>query len=271
LINQVIDRLANGEAFDCKLRQTVRAAGREVVGVGTYLQVGGGTGQFSFQMNMHDGDGKHTLQQISDGRLTWTRTAIADEIKLSRVDVGWLDEGARTLDRQARIKPSMKVGGPSEMLDTLRQDYDLSLGRSKLGKQSLLVIIGKLKASSRSRAVQHVGGGALPDLYPTRIHIAIAADDDPKTGFGKGLPVRIEHWSDPIDEVAETGTAARTGKKRKLISLLEFYSIRPVTPPPVERFRFENQDAEINFVNETGRYENRFNIKVSAKQRARYR
>ena len=272
LIEKVIDRLANGQAFDCKLRQRVRTAGREVVGVGTYEQVGGGTGQFSFQIEMHTGAGKHTLQQISDGRLAWTRSEIAGTVSLSRVDVGWLDEGSRTLRGNLKIKPSMRVGGPSEMLDTIRRDYDLKLGTSSLGGQPLSVIIGSLKSSRREAVKGMLGGAAWPKLYPTRVNVAIAQTDDPKSGFGKGLPIRIEHLSDPValsdDPSKEPGSQI---KRRQMISLLEFYSVHPVAPPPIQHFRFENQDTEIDFVNETGRYEERFDIRVSAKERAKYR
>lgn len=271
LIDQVIDRLANGAAFDCKVRQRVRTAGREVLGVGTYLQVGGGTGQFSFQIEMHDGNGKHRLQQISDGRLAWTRSEIAGEVSLTRVDVGWLDEGARTLKRDARIKPSMKVGGPSEMLDSIRRDYDLSLGTSTLAGRPLLVIIGTLNQTRRDYISHFLHNGHWPELFPTRVNIAIAQQDDPETGFGKGLPVRIEHLSDPIAPERTDGHDPTAKPKRQIISLLEFYSIRPVAPPPIQRFRFENQDTEIDFMNETSRYEERFDIRVSAKERAKYR
>ena len=269
LLEQVIDRLANGTAFDCKIRQRVRTAGREVLGVGTYLQVGGGTGQFSFQIEMHDGDGKHRLQQISDGRLTWTRSEIGGVVSLSRVDVGWLDEGARTLRRDLRIKPSMRVGGPSEMLDTIARDYDLKLGTSALAGRPLLVVIGTLKQTKRDEIASTLNGRPFPVLFPTRVNIAIAESDDPESGFGKGLPIRIEHLSDPI--ATSNGPTDSPTTRRQMISLLEFYSIRPVALPPIQRFRFENQDTEIDFVNETSRYEQRFDIRVSAKERQRYR
>ncbi len=79
-------------SFHAKVRETVWTNGREVVGVGTYEQAGGGSGRFNLQVTMHDGDGKHRLQQISDGRLAWTRTEIAGKVSLRRVDVGRLDE-----------------------------------------------------------------------------------------------------------------------------------------------------------------------------------
>ncbi|MCO8125055.1 hypothetical protein NHH03_25185 [Stieleria sp. TO1_6] len=270
LIDQVIDRLANGQAFDCKVRQRVQTAGREVIGVGTYLQVGGGSGQFSFQIKMLDGDGKHTLHQISDGRLAWTRSEIAGTVALSRVDVGWLDEGARTLGRESRIKPSMMVGGPSEMLDAIRRDFDLKLGKSTLDGRPLLVVIGTLKQSKRDEIDALRGKAAWPDLYPTRVNIAVAETDAADIAFGKGLPIRIEHWSDPVAVEIDSDDKKAPEVKRQMISLLEFYSIRPVAPPPIQRFRFENQDTEVDFVNETSRYEDRFDIRVTAKERARF-
>ncbi len=278
VLEQVIERLALGDSFDCKVRQGVRTDSREVPGVGTYVQVGQGTGRFAFQVQILDGDGKHSLQQISDGRLAWTRTDIAGDVFLSRVDVGWLDEGARTLHRKDSIKPSHRVGGPSEMLDTIRRDFDLKLGTSDLNGRPLLVIIGDLKQARREALLQSEERSSLPDLFPTRVNIAVAKEDNPETGFGKGLPLRIEHLSDPIASDGDVSSEKQSSQTksirqthRQMISLLEFYSIRPISSPPIQRFRFENQDVTVDFVNETWRYEKRFNIQVSAKERARFR
>ncbi len=143
---------------------------------------------------------------------------------------------------------------------------------SALALATLLVVIGTLKQSRRDEISTLVAGAELPALFPTRVNVAIAQDDDPEINFGKGLPIRIEHFSDPIAvSDAHQQEPRSTVKKRQMISSLEFYSIRPVAPPPIQRFRFENQDTEIDFVNETGRYEDRFNIRVSAKERQRYR
>ncbi len=278
LVDQVIDRLANGPAFYCKIRQQIRTGGLEtgfaVDGVGSYQQVGNGTGQFNLHLDLHDGNGKHTLHQVSDGRLAWTRRKIADQIYLSRVNVVWLDEGARAQGMNDRVKPSMKVGGPSEMLDSIRRDYDLKLGKSTLNDQKLLVLIGNLKPERRSQ-IESQFDAPLPELFPTRVNVAIAQEDDPETGIGKGLPVRIEHFSDPIAVSAnETGNAssgqAPSKPRRRMISMLEFYRIQPIQQPPIEQFQFKNQDTDIEFVNENSRYEQRFNIKVSAKERATF-
>ena len=269
LLDQVVERLANGQAFEAKVRQRVWASGREVVGVGKLVQAAGGSGAFSLRLTMHDGNGKHSFEQVSDGRLAYTRTEIGGTVSLKRVDVGWLDEGLRALRRNDRIRPSLRVGGLCEMIDTLRRDYDLRVGESELEGRPLHVLIGTLKPE-RAAGVKRESGRDLPDLFPRHINVFIIAQDDPRTGIQRGVPIRIEHRS---EKVVSTDSPERQGESRPggLISLLELYSVQPISPPPIQKFRFENQDASVTFENETHRYEERFDIRVSAKQRERFR
>ncbi len=267
LVEQVIHRLAFGRPFDAKIRQRVWTAGREMVGVGTYEQAGGGTGCFNMQVTMHDGDGQHTLQQISDGRLAWTRSMISDKVVLRRVDVGRLNEWVRDVSRQKNpspnhVPPKLKVGALTEMLDTIRRDYDLRMGKIK--SAPLLGISGTLSSEARKRILLESGAKDWPELFPTRIMVAIAAEPLPQTNFGQGLPVRIEFWSDPVVANSSSEKAEPQGR---LISLLELYSVRPIDAPPVERFRFETQDYSINIINETDRYLRRYGVRLTDSQR----
>ncbi len=267
LINQVMHRLAYGRPFDAKLRQRVWTVGREIVGVGTYEQAGGGTGRFNMQVTMHDGDGQHNLQQISDGKIAWTRTSINGKVSLRRVDVGRLNEWVRNVSRQEKkspsyVPPKLKVGSLIEMLDMIQQDYDLRLGKIK--SAPLLGISGTLSERTRKRILLDTGVSELPELFPTRILVAIATEPLPNTDFGEGLPVRIEYWSDPVFQAGDEG---QTQPEGRLISLLELYSARPIDAPPVERFRFETQDNSITIVNETDRYLRRYGVRLTDSQR----
>ncbi|MGB7344369.1 MAG: hypothetical protein WBD20_09165 [Pirellulaceae bacterium] len=271
LIQQVIHRLAYGRPFDAKVRQRVWTAGREMVGVGTYEQAGGGTGRFNMQVTMHDGDGKHTLQQISDGRLAWTRSVISQDITLRRVDVGRLNEWVRDVSRQDNssptyVPPKLKVGALTEMLDQIQRDYDLKMGKIK--SAPLLGISGTLSSEARKRIKTESRVGEWPDLFPTRIVIAIAAESLPNMNFGEGLPVRIEFWSDPVQQ---EGSDQKAQPEGRLISLLELYSIRPIDAPPVERFRFETQDYSVNIINETDRYLRLYGVRLTDSQRKQLR
>ena len=314
LLDQTIQRLANGPAFNAKVRQRVWAMGREVVGIGTYEQAGYGSGRFNLQMAMLDGSGKHTLQQISDGRLAWTRTVIAENVSLRRVDVGRLDEWIPAQARQAgrwrggfssaatkqsdsqsakdpglgsvapthsqptaNVAPRLVVGAWTELLDTIRRDHVLRLGTSQIESQPVLVVTGNLRDSVR-RQVASTTAGSWPEMYPTTVKVAIAAVADAETGFGEGLPVRFEYWSDSTGEFqGDSGGASGSSdasrsddlssRHPRLISLIELFAIHPMTAPPLERFRFENQDAEVNFVNETDQYLRRYGVRITDSQR----
>jgi len=280
-LRQMLDFIGNGPAFDALVRETVWTSGRAVVGVGSYEQAGGGSGQYNLQLTMHDGDGKHRLQQISDGKLAWTRTEISGEISLRRVDVGRLEDWVRGTTDQSDLSPKLKVGAWGEMLDTFQRDYALRMDTAILRKEAprgstpaqaapeskrvpMRVLIGDLKPERRSEVLRDAKRTDWPYLYPTRVHVVVKANRDTETGLGQWVPSRIEFWSDPIATVDSDGSPK---SRRRMITLIELYSLRQISPPPPERFRFDNQDAEINFVNETDRYVESYGVNLTQGQR----
>ena len=102
-------------------------------------------------------------------------------------------------------------------------------------------------------------------LYPTRVHIAVRSKPDRDTRFGELLPIRFEFWSDPVTSGTPTGSSEREAEGR-LIALIELYAMEPITPPPAERFRFENHEAEVNFINETDRYIQFFGVHLTERE-----
>ncbi|TWT97461.1 hypothetical protein [Neorhodopirellula pilleata] len=288
LLGRVIERLALGAAFDAKVRQRVWVGGREVIGVGTYEQAGDGSGRFNLQVAMHDGDGKHTLQQISDGRLAWTREQIGDQILLQRVDVGRLDqwvhgatltglsraEGAAGSTRSivGHLPPSVRVGGFVEMLETMVAQHDLRVVTGRLEDQDVWIVRGSLKDNVRLQMLANFPNNQWPELCPDEMVVAIAKSDQIDTGFGQGIPVRIEFWvSPPTGSLDDKGVENQTGQpatmpKNRMVSLIELYSIRPISTPPIGRFRFENQDMEVNYTNDTDRYLHRYGIEITERQ-----
>ncbi len=271
LVERVIASLAQGPAFDAKVRQRVWTSGREMVGVGTYEQAGDSSGQFNLQLTMHDGDGKHTLQQISDGRLAWTRTEIAANISLKRVDVGRLGEWASMSQFTNDVSPRLRVGAWTELLDTIRRDYILRLTAGRLEAQAVWIVTGKLRESVREDVLRTTRRSEWPALYPSQVQLAIAATPAKGTNFGEGLPIRIEYRTDGrLPTAANSDDEPSTAPPlARLIMLVELYSIRPIDPPPLARFRYESQD--VNFVNETDRYLKLYGIQLSDSDRKRMR
>ena len=251
LLQLVLRQLVSGAAFDAKVREIVWTTGREVIGVGTYEQSGENTGRFNLQLTMHDGKGKHRLQQISDGRLVWTRSEISEAVKLTRVEVGKLPGWAPGSTSEQPIPPRLQVGAWAEMLGTLQRHYDLSVTTAKLKEKPVFVITGQLREQKRKAVLSQANRSDWPMLYPTQMRVAVNAEPDTDTNFGIYLPVRIEFWSDPITNNGDQVTGVRESKRR-LITLVELYSIRPITTPSPERFRFDN--VNVDFTNETERY-----------------
>jgi len=279
LARRTIERLLLEDAFDAKLRQRIWAGGREVVGVGHYEQSGGGTGRFSLEMTIHDGDSRQTLKQLSDGKLLWHRAQVGGNTSIRRVDIGRIDEferelwaaqdAAKSLATPDRLPSRLLAGGLVELLDQIANDFSLRLGKGTVEKQPVWILRGTLCAEARKRlqGMPSQAPEALSSLCPTEVRIAIAATPD-ANGFGAGLPIRIEFWSAPVADSPVSlqatlvstsssdsdSTSATDAPAGRLISLLEVYSMRKIEASPVERFLYVADDRAGTFVNDTQRY-----------------
>ena len=80
----------------------------------------------------------------------------------------------------------------ARLLDTIDRDYVLQVDPAKLNAQTVWVISGTLKESVRKATLKESGRDQWPELYPTRVRVAVAAEGDPESGFGGLLPSRIE-------------------------------------------------------------------------------
>ena len=280
-LRNCIVRLVHGPACDASVRQTVWSTEKEVVGVGQYVTAGGGTGRYRMSLTMHDGVAKHAVMQICDGRLAWTRTDIGGRISLRRVDVSRLDSwvlsnpNSHPADshrgHSLSVHPSHRVGGLVEMLDQLTTDHDLQLASAKLDDAPVVVVTATMTPDAIAAYCGRHGIGQISSLHPTQMRIAIATGDDPQTGFGAGLPQRLEFWSDPVESSSQTNEDDTATRNRRLISLIQLHSIRQIEPPPAAEFRYDNRDGNVEFINETDRYLERHGIRLTEAQQLQLR
>jgi len=281
VLNRAILQLANGPAFDAKLRETVWTSGRSVMARGRYEQAGQGTGRYNMQLKLIDSDGKHSMQQISDGRLAWKRTEIAGEITITRVNLGALNEAVRLAGRSVTLSPKLRVGGLIEMLDTIKRDYDLSLHLGALNENKVLMITGDLNDTARARILTESGRTTWPELCPSFVRLAIAIPVEPPADAdagqpmpadaAAGLPIRFEYCAEPILASTEQDGETVTKQRRPTIALFELFSIQQINPPPISRFEFQRSDADVNFIDETARYVEPYGLQMTDLQRKRLR
>jgi len=226
LAQRTIERLTMGDAFDAKLRQRIWVSGRDIVGVGHYEQSGRGTGRYSLEMTIHDGDTKQTMKQISDGKLAWHRAQIGGAVTLRRVDLGRIDEFEReTMGSQSTVAVSpppnqqvsyiaaqstdplpsrLLVGGLVELIDRIRVDYVLKLKKGTVERKPVWFLQGRLRDDVRARIDAESGRRVWAPLCPVEVKVAISATAD-ATGFGAGLPLQIEFYSAPPTAFQTTG------------------------------------------------------------------
>lgn len=286
LINRVLAYMVEGPAFDAKIRQTVYYQGREIPGGGTYEHAGQGSGRYHLQMTIVDGDGKHFLRQISDGRLAWTYQQIGESKSLSRVDAGRLDQWTARSPQTHHLLASRLVGGFAEMLVRFARDYDLALHSAKLDDHRVWWVRGTLKASEAEIVKRRANQSSLPKDYPAEISVAIATQDESSDHLGRWLPVRWEYRGpanpnskesvslstpggsgEPANQTEAPGQQAVNVRPGPLLSLIEMYSIRPIESPPADRFRFVGDPSSLETVNETERYVDFFGVKLTAQDR----
>ena len=277
-------RLAHGPSFDAKLRQTVWSEDRQILGVGTCTHAGRGTGRYRIQITMHDGRDKHSMMQISDGRLAWTSLTVGGNQRISRVDLGRVEKGDPSLlaildspDQRPpkplsgataadapRLPQAMRVGGLIEMLDQIIGNYRLHLRKARLHDVPVWVISGQMDARHRTELASTLGVGELSRHHPGHARVVIADRDDPQTGFGRGLPIRFEYWNQPPKTTEpssvstgpqEASAAASVTPPRRMVSVIELHAVRPIKTPDAVDFRYEWSENDVDFVNETSRYQ----------------
>ncbi len=283
VLDKVILQIANGPAFDARLRQTIWTSGRDVTATGNYEQAGQGTGRYNMTLKLDDGAGRHRMQQISDGRLAWKRTEVGESISITRVNLGALTETVRLSGKKVPLAPKLRVGGFVEMLDTIRRDYALNLQTGVLDNRQVLILEGELTDAARGRILGESGRTEWPELCPSYVRVAIAVADSQsdagteqpestqQSGADAGLPIRFEYCSDPVSVSAETGGDPVVTKRRPTISLIEMYSVQRIATPPVERFEFSRSDSNVNFIDETQRYVQPYGLEMTDLQRKRLR
>ena len=192
-------------SFSAQLRHQVNLFGQNLVGKGTYYQLGHGLKK-SLRVEMQlkaSGQGAASqLAHVCDGQYLWTFEKVGERSKLSRVD---LRRVSRAID-QARRNPagfikappslSLGSGGLGRLLADLNEQFEMhSLRPAKLGNDSVWVLDGRWRKerlakllpdkADRILAGKSIDLEQLPPHLPHEVRLTLSRD-------AALLPFRVE-------------------------------------------------------------------------------
>jgi hypothetical protein len=235
-----------------KLRLSVELFDQQLVGTGSYMQLGVGEEKlFRLEMGVHTDDYTMFFQQVADGRFLWLRREMDGAVDLGRVDLRRL-RGELTDAAPPHAGPDlsawMALGGLSQLLTGLEANFDFGAPRpSGLASLQILVLEGtwnpngpaSLRADqqkARQGRPTEGDGGDLPPQTPERVRVMLGRDDL--------FPYRVEYLR--RDRPTKRWKTPRQRQYAwKTIALLELYEVNLRAQIDPMRFVYEPDATRI--------------------------
>jgi hypothetical protein len=238
LVAEAARRVAAEPAISAEMRYEIDAFGHELVGTGSYLQLGAGPEKLlRLDLRMQVGGKLATVQEIRGEDAYWVRRDVPPQPPtLGRVDLKQL--------RKAMAQPSglgasnvlpqgewIVLGGLGRLLKALEQNFDFATPRAdeltfnttdgkSLVKLPIWTVGGLWNPEKLSALVGKEPGklGALPEQLPDRVELVLSRTEDVLPLF----PYRITYWQTPAaGKKDKNATPDRTPRKLMKIELFK--------------------------------------------------
>ena len=213
-------------SISAQLRQKVHLLGHELVGKGSYEQVGRREKrQFRLELRMPVGEGMSSFERIQTGKYLWICEELGGQTSLSKIDVEYVrhvlaQRGGKRSPVSASTGIAMPFEGLPKMLANLNEAFQFVAPREgRLDQFAVWQLEGTWKPAvlaawagkqkDKVLAGEPIDWKALPQQLPQRVVLTIGHDDL--------FPYRIEYFREgqPGD-----GSTANT------IATLEFFEVR---------------------------------------------
>lgn len=232
LLKAAARRVYRQSSLAAKLRMEVDLFGQQLIGWGSYLQVGEGEDKLlRYEMNVQTEEDTISFLQVADGRFLWIRHEMPEEVDLGRVDL-------KRLRREltgSRVSPSsrdpsiwMALGGLYRLLAGL--DSNFRFGPTQLtpvGETEMLSLEGtwnpqpplpspgavKPTPTSDPNADDAARDG--PHI-PQRVHVLLRREDL--------FPYRIEYFRRDTAK-KQQGGQAKNGDSWRSLARIEFHDV----------------------------------------------
>ncbi len=237
-----------------KIRQRTDLFGHELVGTGTYQQLGVGSDQrLRLELKVQVADRVTSLQQISDARFLWIRNDLGGDVQLSRID---LDKVRRALAKhEGKTAPNPgaqwpALGGLPKLLRGLNENFDFGKPRrTQLSDIPVWTVEGtwrreKLAGLLPDQKDDILAGrparlDELPEHLPDSVSVVLGQDDL--------FPYRIQYHRH-----AAAGGAVDPSSPSKVIVSLELYEV--LLGEPIDPLRFVYKPGDQLVADRTDRF-----------------
>jgi hypothetical protein len=248
LLLQAAERVGRYATIQAKIRQRAELLGRQLVGSGTYRQLGHGlTTRLRFELRMQANDMESNLLAVCDGKNYWRHTDYGGRAVLERVDVARVQKALEEKSgasgagqgRAAGANLGMPLGGLPAMLAGLAENFDFpEVEQQALERLPVSVLRGTWKQHRladlvpRQRAAIMAGHtpdvAELPAHAPHRVVVYLGRDDL--------FPYRIEYLRYPTKK--EPGYDPDHVAPRP-VAVLELFEVQANAAIPEATFQYQ--------------------------------
>ena len=247
MVRRAAEQLLRQPALEAKIRQRADLFGQQLVGSGSYQQLGdsGGNVQFRLELKLQAAGEVTSVQHVYDGRFLWIRSNLPRRKELSRIDLRKIREAETAAGAANPQSPTsgnwMKLGGLPRLLQGLHDHFTFAAPRAdQIGPIPVWIVEGAWRpAPSES-------GGAeseLPPRAPDSVILILGRDDVTPL-----FPYRVEFRRRVDDASAGDSPVGRPASKS--IVTLELFEVQIRAQLDPASFTYTPGDQKVNDLTE---------------------
>ena len=242
MLGIAVAQLDSKPSISARIRQQIQLLGHQLVGAGTYEQVGRpDQRRFRLELRLPIGDQMGSFARIQTSKYLWLSEELPDRATLLQIDV---DIVRQALAQRRSAAPRVGGGSPMAMpleglpklLSSLNDAFQFAAPRpGNLDQLNVWQLQGTWKPAAlaeyatdqkdRILAGESPNWNALPAQLPDRVVLTLGQDDL--------FPYRIEYLRQPPTKKGEAAGVSQT------LATLEFFEVRIGGQIAAERFVFQ--------------------------------
>jgi hypothetical protein len=255
LMAQAARELIQQPALEAKIRQRIDLFGHQLVGSGSYQQLGDGPEKLlRLELKLQVANQVTSLQQVSDGRFLWIRRDLPEKTTLSRIDLKQVRDAIRTSGQTPALDPGgnwMALGGLPRLLHGLNENFSFAEPPrpNQVGQVPVWVLRGQWKPERLAALLPNQRADILAGKPPRLEELPPRLPDSVVVTLGRDdvlplFPYRIEYLRQ--DGAGQGSSAGPPGiaATRSLVTM-ELFEVRRRADLDPRQFDYKPGDQEV--------------------------